>query len=114
MTTSSNSTDRPNHLHQNSDTIYVGDRAYSFIGPSPKSRLTTLLLAISIGGLGVHRFYACKVGTGILMALLTCAVIGALISGPWLLIDLIMIATGSFRDGQGRLISEWERPREQG
>ena len=43
----------------------------------------------------MHRFYAGKIGTGILMLL----TLGGL--GIWALIDLIVIATQNFKDGQG-------------
>lgn len=58
----------------------------------PKSWFATLVLAIFLGVLGVHRFYVGKVGTGILMLL----TFGG--CGIWWLIDVIMIATGSFTD----------------
>ena len=63
--------------------------------------LTALLLAIFLGGLGVHRFYVGKIGTGILMIL----TIGGFF-GIWPIIDIIMIATGKFRDKSGRLLSK--------
>lgn len=69
---------------------------------SPRSRLTTQLLAIFLGFAGVHRFYAGKIGTGLGMLFS----LGGL--GVWWLVDIILIATGAFRDAEGRLILEWE------
>ena len=61
---------------------------------SQKSRLAALLLCIFLGGLGIHRFYVGKVGTGIL----------------WLftLVDLILIACGSFKDKYGAVVENWD------
>ena len=56
---------------------------------SEKNWLTTLLLSIFLGSLGVHRFYAGKIGTGILMLL----TLGG--CGIWYWIDLIMIIMGN-------------------
>lgn len=65
---------------------------------SEKDWLTTLLLCIFLGGLGVHRFYAGKIGTGILQLI----TVGG--CGIWTLVDLIMIITGSFKDKDGNPI----------
>ncbi len=63
---------------------------------SPKSAVTALLLCIFLGGLGIHRFYVGKIGTGILMII----TLGGL--GIWALVDLVMIASCAFTDAQGR------------
>ena len=65
---------------------------------SEKNWLTTLLLSIFLGSLGVHRFYAGKIGTGILMLL----TLGG--CGIWYWIDLIMIIIGKFTDKDGNMI----------
>ena len=62
---------------------------------SEKGYVPMILLCFFFGGLGVHRFYAGKVGTGILMLI----TLGGF--GIWTLIDFVMIVTGSFRDKQG-------------
>tara|TARA_Y100001936_G_scaffold60717_1_gene59852 strand:+ start:278 stop:493 length:216 start_codon:yes stop_codon:yes gene_type:complete len=62
---------------------------------SEKSFVAVLLLCVLLGALGIHRFYAGRIVTGILMIL----TLGGL--GIWTLIDLIMIATGSFKDSKG-------------
>ena len=62
----------------------------------PKSFVAALILVVLLGGLGVHRFYVGKPVTGILIIL----TLGGFF-GIWPLIDLIMIATGNFKDSNG-------------
>lgn len=72
---------------------------------SKKSRTITALLAFFFGGLGIHRFYVGKTGTGILQILLSCCFgLGCI----WALIDLLVILCGNFKDTEGKLISDWE------
>ncbi|MHA1125215.1 MAG: NINE protein [Candidatus Heimdallarchaeota archaeon] len=70
--------------------------------PSPKSRLIALLLCWFLGVFGVHRFYLGRIGSGVLYL---CT------QGLWgigLIVDLILIAIGDFRDDRGLRVTEWE------
>ncbi len=66
------------------------------VGLSEKGFVPMILLCFFLGGLGVHRFYAGKIGTGILMLL----TLGGF--GIWTIVDFIMIVTGNFKDGEGK------------
>jgi len=68
------------------------------IGSSEKSFVAMLILCFVFGIYGVHRFYAGKPGTGIVMLF----TLGGL--GIWTLIDFIKIATSNFTDGDGNKI----------
>ena len=68
-------------------------------GKSDKNKITALLLCIFLGGLGIHRFYVGKIGTGIVW-LLTGGVFGI----GWI-VDIIMIAVDKFKDKQGNILS---------
>ena len=68
---------------------------------SARSRLTALLLGLPLGIFGAHRFYAGKVGSGVVML----CTLGGL--GLWWLADCVVIATGEFRDAHGRRILRW-------
>jgi len=57
--------------------------------------LTTLLLCFFVGVFGVHRFYTKHTLIGVVQLL----TLGG--CGVWILVDLILILTGSFRDGDG-------------
>lgn len=64
--------------------------------PEERSYLVALLLSIFVGSLGVDRFYMGYVGLGILKLI----TFGG--CGIWWLIDLILIATKSLKDANGR------------
>lgn len=68
---------------------------------SSKSRLVGSLLCFFLGPLGVHRFYAGKIGTGIVWILtLGCLGIGSTI-------DLVLLLCGKFKDKDGKVMSNW-------
>jgi hypothetical protein len=67
---------------------------------SERDWVVALLLAIFVGGLGIHRFYVNKIGTGITMLLLSWTGISLI----WALVDIIMLATGSFKDKSGKTL----------
>jgi TM2 domain-containing membrane protein YozV len=71
------------------------------LAASDKRILPAFLLCFLLGVFGAHRFYAGKIGTGIL-ELLTFGGFGI-----WWLVDMIMIVTGSFRDANGQRIDVW-------
>ena len=67
---------------------------------SEKDWLVTLLLSLFLGGLGAHRFYVGKIGTGILQLITAGG------CGIWTLIDIIMIISGKFEDKDGNVIQQ--------
>lgn len=82
-------------------TVQVNVTAPAASNVSTKSRTVALGLCIFLGGLGVHRFYMGRVGLGLLY-LFTVG-----LGGIGVLIDLILVATGSARDGRGCYVTEW-------
>ena len=63
---------------------------------SDKKFVPAVLLCFFLGGLGIHRFYLRRTGTGILMLL----TLGGL--GIWTLIDFVRLVIGSLGDAEGR------------
>ncbi|HCQ33297.1 MAG TPA: hypothetical protein DIV54_07330 [Verrucomicrobiales bacterium] len=69
---------------------------------SPEKKiLPAFLICLFLGILGIHRFYVGKTGSGIAQLL----TLGGL--GVWVFIDWIMIMCGSFKDSDGKPLTEW-------
>ena len=90
-------------MNENDTTVY-----------SDKKRLTYQLLALFLGGLGVHNFYAGRKGIAVIQLLITiAATIGISVAqgklvpggGPvalWALIEIFAVK----KDGKGRLLKK--------
>lgn len=68
---------------------------YTLAPPPPprvandRNKLVAALLAFFLGPLGIHRFYTGRTGSGIVMLVLTCTLVGLIVSAPWAFIDFI-------------------------
>ncbi len=67
-------------------------------GISNKSLFFTLCLCALLGLFGVHQFYVGHVIRGLIMLVLTVMGWGLVITVPWVIFDLILIAIGQFHD----------------
>jgi hypothetical protein len=68
---------------------------------SDRSRSVALVLGLLGGIFGLHRFYAGRPKSAVVMVL----TVGGL--GFWWLYDLVMLVAGEFRDVDGRMIRNW-------
>lgn len=93
--TASNIVINNNNENTNNNVNYASQDSRS----SDKSKMIALILAIFLGGLGIHRFYVGKIGTGIIW-FFTFGLFGI----GWIY-DVVKIATGTFRDGAGLIIN---------
>lgn len=63
-----------------------------------RNKYIAALIAFLIGPLGIHRFYLGRTGSGIAMVLLSCTIIGLLLTVPWAFIDMIRYLIMSDRE----------------
>lgn len=75
---------------------------------APKSKGVAALLCFFLGGLGIHRFYTGQTGLGVAMLLQALILVPitlglwAIVLFVWVMVDFVLILSGSVRDGQGR------------
>lgn len=70
---------------------------------SPRSKWVALILCLTLGWLGIHRFYVGKIGTGVLFWITRG------FHGIGIVVDLVLILSDRFEDAEGRrLIGESE------
>ena len=69
---------------------------------SDRNKYVAAILAFLLGPLGIHRFYLGRIGSGILMLVLSCTLIGLILSVPWALIDMVRYLVMSEREFAAR------------
>lgn len=87
-----------NNNNNNNNGGFVGGAVPA--GP-PKSRLVYILLAIFLGGLGIHNFYAGRTGAAVgqllISLFLSWLIVPIFIVGLWVLIEIFVVN----KDGRG-------------
>jgi len=67
-----------------------------------RNKIVAAILALLLGPLGIHRFYLGRTGTGIVMLVLSCTIVGLLATGPWAFVDMIRYLMMSDREFAAR------------
>jgi TM2 domain-containing membrane protein YozV len=73
-----------------------------------RNKYVAAVLALLFGPLGIHRFYLGRTGSGIATLVLSCTVVGLIVSIPWSFIDMIRYLVMSDREFAGRY-ARWNR-----
>lgn len=71
-----------------------------------RNKYVAAIIAFFFGPLGIHRFYLGRVGSGITMLVLSCTIVGLLVSIPWAFIDMIRYLVMSDREFAARYARE--------
>ncbi len=69
---------------------------------SDRNKYVAAILAFFLGPLGIHRFYLGRRGSGIAMLVLTCTLVGLILSAPWAFIDMVRYLLMSDREFTAR------------
>lgn len=54
-----------------------------------RNKYIAALIAFILGPLGIHRFYLGRKGSGLAMLLLSCTLVGLIVTYPWSFVDMI-------------------------
>lgn len=54
-----------------------------------RNKYVAAIIAFVLGPLGIHRFYLGRTGSAIVMLVLTCTIVGMIVSIPWAFIDMV-------------------------
>lgn len=87
--------------HKNETPIIINNNINNMLNRSTKSRGTYIILAIFLGLLGIHNFYAGYTLTGIIQLVLTCSGIAIPFVVVWLIFDILFTT----KDGYGQPFS---------
>ena len=63
-----------------------------------RNKYVAAIIAFFLGYLGIHRFYLGRIGSGVAMLVLSCTIVGLVVSVPWALIDMIRYLMMSDRE----------------
>lgn len=77
---------------RNARRIYRQPGTFSATPVAPRAdrnKVVAALLAFFVGVFGVHRFYLGRIGSGVVMLILTCTFVGVLVTGIWAFVDFI-------------------------
>lgn len=67
-------------------------------GGSDRNKYVAALLAFFLGPLGIHRFYLGRTGSAVAMLVLSCTLVGLIVSAPWALVDMVRYLMMSDRE----------------
>jgi len=70
--------------------------------PNDRNKFVAAILALLLGPFGIHRFYLGRTGTGIVMLVLSCTIVGLIATGPWAFVDMIRYLMMSDREFAAR------------
>lgn len=71
-----------------------------------RNKIVAALLAFFLGVFGIHRFYLGRTGSGIVMLVLTCTIVGLFVTGIWAFVDFIRYLIMSDTDFERRYATD--------